>query len=427
MTAMPVQSATKHQSLPTGWSEIPIPQGVGVIGDCDFVSPDDGWALDWTYDQVLHWDGSSWQIAPGPKGLQQIKMISAESGWAVGVRYKKDTVYLEGVLAKWNGKAWTELPFPYDLRITPRDPDFMIVSDLIFLSSDQGWIVGGSEWQYPERTLDERFIFAWDGHSWKRENYPKVKEGSVNFYFTSMLMLSRTEGWLAAAGARLYYWDGKRWKEYIQADGLGAVEITSFSSLTSGKVWFAGSDLSIDYKGVGIISYWDGNTWKEQYRKEGEAVHSLVMIDPDSGWALQGRSILRWDGSTWNEYYRSEEHEFKTLCALSGKNIWAMGGWVSHADGQGYLLHYEGSVPPSIYPNPLTPSSIIPTPLRLSQTPSFTVPPVLATPFLLSTTVKTPIKIENQTSRSLSAYLIFPIVLGAVILLFFVMFRKRNE
>jgi hypothetical protein len=83
-----------------------VMQGVwGYADDCVFV-----WCMVKTQPQVLFWNGSKWaQLPPPPGKIIWMHGSSPENVYAVGYR---------GLLARWDGGAWTKIPLPTQENFT---------------------------------------------------------------------------------------------------------------------------------------------------------------------------------------------------------------------------------------------------------------------------------------------------------------------
>jgi len=118
---------------------------------------------------ILRWDGTSWSVVENRSvvespisdvGFSSVDMLSSDEGWIVG-----GTSGGDGVILRWDGTSWSVVESPIS------DASFSLVD---MLSSNEGWIVGGElealegiENEGASRELKESgVILRWDGTRW---------------------------------------------------------------------------------------------------------------------------------------------------------------------------------------------------------------------------------------------------------------------
>src|SRR5689334_16901321 len=102
-TATPTGSATPVCGLPA-WQFVTVPGGHHTVTSVAAVAPGDAWAA---AGDLLHWDGTVWQVAPQtPPGMSfaLVAAGSATSVWAAPG--------YPGPIAHWDGGAWRVLSVP---------------------------------------------------------------------------------------------------------------------------------------------------------------------------------------------------------------------------------------------------------------------------------------------------------------------------
>lgn len=102
---------------------------------------------------ILHWDGSSWKVAPNPpvvaghvSFLNGVAASSASGAWAVGGINRHNARHALAV--RWNGGKWSVVKI--------KGP---ALSGVSALARDDAWAVGGS---YGSRGT----LLHWNGHLW---------------------------------------------------------------------------------------------------------------------------------------------------------------------------------------------------------------------------------------------------------------------
>ncbi len=151
----------------------------------DMVSSTDGWSIG---DGIYHWNGTDWVNAGKPvdRILNAISMVSTTDGWIVGGGrvFNPNTGEVDdepGVILRWNGTSWNEVPSPVDERLFALD----------MVSADEGWIVG-----------DKGTILHWDGGLWSEFAGPSSQSSSE---LLGIDMLSSSNGWITGDGGVLSY------------------------------------------------------------------------------------------------------------------------------------------------------------------------------------------------------------------------------
>ena len=109
------------------------------LNDVQMLTAQDGWAVG-AGGTILHWDGRGWVLAGSPTRaeLYSISMVNGSDGWIVGL----------GTTLRWDGAEWTRTPYPF------------WASSIEMLSSDLGWAAGLGE------LGESRMVLRWDGTSW---------------------------------------------------------------------------------------------------------------------------------------------------------------------------------------------------------------------------------------------------------------------
>lgn len=138
-----------------------------VLDDAEVIGPRDVWAFG-SYtnllgDRAWHYDGRRWAEVPTPIGaLKHAHALRADHILAVGHRSGSST---EALLARWNGRTWTEVELP-DL---PRETDHYTVFDGVHAVSERDvWLYGREVRRDGDRNIDEFLLLHYDGSTWQR-------------------------------------------------------------------------------------------------------------------------------------------------------------------------------------------------------------------------------------------------------------------
>ncbi len=246
------------------WQPVSVPlfahQVVGLVR-ISMVAPDDGWAIvQANPGGVLHYDGTSWQMANFPAlGDQEapflIQMLSRTDGWIV-----TEVGDVGGGVRIWHydGTHWTAQPLPAISGFSPQS--------ISMLSANDGWLVGfGSGATAPPY---QGVVLRYHQGSWS------VQQSIPNFQFTDVSVDSMTDGW--ATG----------FKQYADSTGIVHLQYT-------------------------LLHYANG-TWSPSNavsaQPDSESFTQIQMLSPTTGWlskvvtargGVDTTMLYRFDGNRW--------------------------------------------------------------------------------------------------------------------------------
>jgi hypothetical protein len=219
-------------------------------------------------------------------------------------------------------------------------PTEMHLNSIDMLSSNEGWIVGG--------TLEGGITLRWDGVSWSVIENP-FENAWLSSWFDSVDMLSSNEVWAVGNCGTILRWDGVSWSEVespVENAWFNSIDI-----LSSNEVWIVGGMAVEDDNAPrtnGIILRWDGVSWSVIENPFENAwfdswFDSVDMLSSNEGWIVGGTSeygiILRWDGVSWSEVESPVENAwFNSIDILSSNEVWIVGGTF----GGGTILRWDG-------------------------------------------------------------------------------------
>lgn len=290
-------------------TEVPVPAG---MNDVDLsavaaVAPDDVWAVGSagsasgppTTSLITHWDGSSWQLVPGPdlggsNGISHLTGVAAagpDDVWAVG--YVHQDAVSRPVAQHWDGRAWTVVPVPAPGAGHSR------LSSVAARSSDDVWAVGYAPSRSAGHVL-EPYVLHWDGRAWSRVDTPNG--GAEGTWLTDVAIGPSGEVW--ATGA----W---RWRTW-------AGSLTSKAAVMryNGSTWSYVNVPSFDIEGtsVGDVAVAaDGDVWLTGSSRTGE---SFARLSQGTWRLVEGADPPAWAGPA---------HEG---LAVVGGRVWMVGSFV---------------------------------------------------------------------------------------------------
>jgi hypothetical protein len=186
------QSAIVHFNG-TSWQKQDL--GADRIIDFTMLSDTQGWALVETAGQfkVLQYASGSWTQHSSLTGedVQGFVMLSSSEGWAVGEKLTKnfwgDTTHVpqQQVIYHYTNGKWNEA------QVLGSSNIHMLLSQIVMLSANDGWIVGQKQNAYfGATTKDFRrdiILLHYDGTSWKDVAVPQLgvpADGIIDLTFT---------------------------------------------------------------------------------------------------------------------------------------------------------------------------------------------------------------------------------------------------
>lgn len=308
------------------------------------LSPTDGWAVTSSSfvhygDDLYHYDGAQWRLAYPPAGaltrtinVADLELSSPESGWAVGA---------DGILQYMHG-AWANVttslpPPPADWESKWPYPGLRSVS---IASPTDAWAMG-----------DGGVIWHYDGDAWRLTASPYFPNryyasASLNGYsasatdlalftqlghtraaFAASQMLTTTQGWAvggAIATQALSEWgpavveqyQGGAWQvvhivpTHVPGQNGPPVFLTvALSSPQEG--WIGGAWGRSAPGGTGdqpkpdhpvyapLLLHEHAGQWSFVSAPTTGAIHRLVMLSADDGWAASDGGLLHYTGGQW--------------------------------------------------------------------------------------------------------------------------------
>jgi hypothetical protein len=276
------------------WSIVPTPNPATGTGDYDSLravsalSGNDAWATGYSgnanfvADRTLieHWNGAEWSVvaSPNPYTSQELYGVSAVSSgdiWAVGQYANYGPSAYGGLIERWNGSQWSEVPNPATYGLY----------GVAALSASNAWAVGGPQ------------ILHWDGSSWRVVPSPQPQNGG-GYQLRAIAAVSANDVWAVGyrevpSGEGYFYdtliehWNGTSWtlSPGVEPD-LGYDYLFGVTARTSTSVWAVGSA-----GGRSFVEKFNGARWtRASTPNVGTSNNTLqaATVSPDTGdaWAV---------------------------------------------------------------------------------------------------------------------------------------------
>jgi hypothetical protein len=351
--------------------------------------------------QILHWNGKSWQQwkTPNPGGtsdlsdneLYAVRCLNSTDCWAVG-RYLKGTAWL-GEALHWTGKKWysTAVPAPGGTGSNTANELF----DSTCTAANNCWAVGefGLGSNVPKKLLN--LVLHWNGKKWSRVRSPNpggTNLGALNFLNAVRCISASDCNAVGSYGSvpidkdiflnEVLHWNGKSWSwvHVLSPAGTRPGDDSELIGLGCGaptSCWGAGYAGRFEPTETfqNEILHWSGKKWTTVKvpdpggAKTGDS--NFLLADTCDGsancWAVGEyrnthdafvNEALHWNGKRW--YYVGtpnaagaesfdQNYLYAVRCA-SSSNCWAVGGDQPYLGIEtNEILHWNGKHW-SIYP-----------------------------------------------------------------------------
>lgn len=309
----------------------------GSIGDDSYqlvrmLSPTEGWAA--TRSAIYHYDGVRWsKAASTPIWMTDLRLLSPTEGWAVG-RY--------GILrfshGVWEDVTSTLPPPPTNWQA---GWDYPGLRSVAIVSSTDAWAAG-----------DGGVIWHFDGAQWRIASSPYfpnryytspevnggipsdmilthfAQEGHAEEAIYAIQMLTATQGW--SVGGAVFVPSVGWGPAVVEAYQVGAWQVrhivirkatstgwpifyclamTSDQDGWIGGAWMhygppsqsSGDAAAATFPTVPttLLLRYHAGQWIDAQTPDVGAIHALVMVSPDEGWAAADGGLLHYTGGQW--------------------------------------------------------------------------------------------------------------------------------
>lgn len=241
--------------------------------------------------------GATWTTDVGGPAFEiDIHRLAAfTDGTAIALGHAN--TYGNGVLARYDGSAWTKLAYKGpSLGLVARAPDD------IFTCGH-----GGA-------------IQHFDGKTWTKT--------VVGDQTLSGLWIGDRIGWAVGENGTILRWDGRTW-----------TAATSPTKVHLHQVWASGpaSAWATGYLGKdGVVLRWDGTAWTVAVQLTGEHPYALAGTDDAHVWMTTDKTLRAWNGVAWEVAPGwAGEQPGTRLHAVAADDVWVAGrGRIDHFDGK---------------------------------------------------------------------------------------------
>lgn len=312
--------------------------------------------------------------------LQDVYFISVNEGWIVG---SMDT-YLEngmanyrGILLHYENGSWTDIKFPY-----PSVSWWL--SGIHFISSNEGWAVGGDGQQGGKGGILLHYLNG----SWTVSSPPDLGTGS--WMLNKVRFTSSDEGWAVGWGVVpnrtgeyqgiLFHYHNGSWAVIDLPYHIGYPykwNLQDIYFVSPNEGWIVGGDTQ---NNRGILFHYSNGSWTrveipvmpdDPFRWW--VLSGVYFVSPNEGWVVGsfnrvGSSdilyregiLLHYNNGSWT---LASTPPLSTRWALndvyftSANEGWAIGkDWSNENEEKGVILHYSdgawtSTAPPSVSPN----------------------------------------------------------------------------
>ncbi|HEY3447817.1 MAG TPA: hypothetical protein VGK67_15785 [Myxococcales bacterium] len=265
----------------------------------------------WAAGSVLHhWDGTSWAAAAvdGAWSVVALAGLSANDVWAVA-RNEEPTAKGQGLLLRFNGKAWTRSALPFALAqaslavISPKEA---------YLATDQG------------------VLARFDGKAWKKVADLGSGERPV--------LLALPEGGVEVAGP------GRKWGRFAG----GAWTKSEADSPALRGLWTA-TKQAWGVGDRGLIVRRSGQAWERAIPGSDGDLRAVDGTGADDLWTVgdQGLALRRNEKGEWRKVETGSKSRLNGVWAAGPDDVWIVGDSdLLHWDGQAFASKWEPAMGP---------------------------------------------------------------------------------
>ena len=283
-------------------------------------SPNDIWAVGHT---VIHFDGNEWSVVPAPgvgdgnlsNGLLGIVDISPTLAWAVGnvSQVGHHLMPPQQVIEQWNGTKWNVFPGP---KFPPNSQ--AILAAITSTSANDIWAVG----EFGEGQFAFELFEHFDGTAWTAKVI-QVKNGQEMFGVSAD---APNDAWAVGQQSGdpiktfATHWDGTNWTSVKTPNvGTGNGHLNAVLALAPNNVWAVGLSTPTGAQQSAtqtLIEHFDGKSWSVVPSPnvgtgdfQSNQLLGLTANSPDDIWAFGSfispdglrtmTLVLHWDGTSW--------------------------------------------------------------------------------------------------------------------------------
>jgi hypothetical protein len=353
--------AASYKTAPPKTSPLPaITSVTSTLFGIAALSPESIWAVGTSMNVpaftgqplIEHWDGSSWQIVPGPTTPQDefnsligITAITNENVWAVGFSMNTTKATGQPLIEHWDGSSWQIVPNPIALKSGS-------LSAITASGPDDIWAVGST--YSTAGASSNPLIEHWDGNAWQ------VVPGASTTGSSSLLSVSAVNShdiWAVGSSSAskkstplIEHWDGNSWQSVSGiASGMSFDELSGIATLSDHDIWVVGNSFSQPLQVHPFIEYWNGKNWSTLTTSglpKSFAPNAISALNADDVWISGAGTLAHWDGKHWQSRVSPFPKGFNLLNAitmLTHNNVWAVGFSVETKSAITLIEHWNGN------------------------------------------------------------------------------------
>ena len=291
-----VHLGCSQDSVQFEWRQIESGTGEHLYG-VHFVDAEHGWAVG-TAGTILSTinGGMSWTAASVSKEtLTQVSFTTPNNGWLTSI----GKVHYTGS----GGASWN---IQHQARGEGKRPSGIL--DLYFMSTTEGWAVGGSG----------TILHTTDGGS-RWENH----RGLSDKHLWGVHFVDPEHGWIVGEeGEVLHTQDGgKRWVRQ-RSNAEQPLFAVHFANLTHGGI--------VGTNGLILHTTDGGKTWLRQKTPMNQSLRDIAFRDENRGWAVGEKGLILHTtdgGNLWSRYPTPAQHNLQDI------HLRKNAGWIVGAKG----------------------------------------------------------------------------------------------
>jgi serine/threonine protein kinase len=263
-------------------------------------APDDVWAVGYG-GTIVHWDGRSWRTS----------LVTGHNETLMGVWCnRRDDVWVTGhhpgVVLRYDGARWSELPLP---DVVPAQKRANYPFAYVWGTSAR------DVWLLPKRDHP----LHWDGTRWTRFD-PGTWHELYRLWGSGP-----DDIWAIGDETVTVHWDGQRWNGLVPDHTY--TEYHAVWASRPDDVWAVGHRVqppSSERHGVGV--HWDGQRWTLLGMPEGPRLEALWGSGPHDVWAAGfDGTILHGDGRSFAPVASGVKAHLAALWGAGARDVWAVG------------------------------------------------------------------------------------------------------
>ncbi len=293
----------------TSWTVVPSPSpgsAYNRLYSVAAISPNDIWAVGNSaagfglgYDTLtMHWDGSSWSLVPSPNpgqphdtSLYDLTPVSSNDIWAVGSYRVTELGRYDPLILHWDGSSWAVVPGPSVTEY--RNTLYGVVA----VAANDIWAVGS----YDTGSANQTLIEHWNGSAWAIIPTPNV--GTAFNALSKVTALAPSDIWAVGSyynsGGPLQtlveHWNGSAWSVVPSPNPTpGEASLDDIAADPSGALWAVGSYYN-STSGVyeTLVERWDGIVWatiaSPNPGSDGNHLYGVSALTSTDVWAVGTR------------------------------------------------------------------------------------------------------------------------------------------